>query len=103
MTDVWIGIACMALVTYLVRVLPILIFQKPIRNPFVKSFLYYVPYAVLSAMTFPAIFSADVPLAASAAGTAAAVLAAWKGKSLLFVACIAAAVVYLVQTLLLCF
>ena len=51
------GIAVMALVTYLVRVLPIVIFRKKITNVRVKSFLFYVPYAVLSAMTFPAIFA----------------------------------------------
>ncbi|MCF0259149.1 MAG: AzlD domain-containing protein [Erysipelotrichaceae bacterium] len=100
MNSIWIGIACMASVTYLVRVLPVLMFRKPVQNRFVKSFLYYVPYAVLSAMTFPAIFAADVPLAACAAGTAAAVIASWNGKSLLFTACLAAGVVFAVQSLM---
>ena len=51
-----ISITIMALVTYLVRVIPLLVFKKKIESKFVKSFLYYVPYAVLSCMTFPAIF-----------------------------------------------
>ena len=52
-----LGIAVMALVTYLIRVLPMVIFRKKITNVRVQSFLYYVPYAVLAAMTFPAVFS----------------------------------------------
>ena len=47
----------MAGVTYLLRAAPILIFQKKIENPFIQSFLFYVPYAVLAAMTFPAILT----------------------------------------------
>ena len=54
---VYIYIFTMAAVTYLIRMIPLTIFRKKITNTFVKSFLYYVPYAVLSAMTFPAIFS----------------------------------------------
>lgn len=49
-------IAVMAIVTYLIRMIPLALFQKKITNRFIRSFLYYVPYAVLSAMTFPAIF-----------------------------------------------
>ena len=52
-----IYIAVMAIVTYLVRMLPLVFMKKKIENRFIKSFLYYVPYAVLAAMTFPAILS----------------------------------------------
>ena len=48
----------MALVTYLIRMIPLTFFQKEIKSQFIKSFLFYVPYAVLGAMTFPAIFTA---------------------------------------------
>ena len=48
-------IAVMAGVTYLIRMLPLTVFQKKIKNRFIRSFLYYIPYAVLGAMTFPAI------------------------------------------------
>ena len=52
----WLYIAVMALVTYLILALPLTVFHKKIQNRWVRSFLYYVPYACLSAMTFPAIF-----------------------------------------------
>lgn len=55
-TSLLLYIAVMAGVTYLVRMLPLAVFQRKITNRFIRSFLYYVPYAVLGAMTFPAIF-----------------------------------------------
>ena len=55
-----LGILIMAFTTYLIRVTPMVLFQRKINNQWVKSFLYYVPYVVLSAMTFPAIFPAQV-------------------------------------------
>lgn len=93
------GIAVMALVTYLVRMLPMVIFRKKITNIRVKSFLYYVPYAVLSAMTFPAIFSSTGTYVSAIAGCTAAVGLAYKGKGLLTVAVGAAAAVFVVQML----
>ena len=93
------GIVVMALVTYLVRVLPMVIFRKKITNVRVKSFLYYVPYAVLSAMTFPAIFSSTGTYPSAIGGCAVAVLLAYKGKGLLTVAVGAAAAVFIVQML----
>ena len=63
-----LGIIIMALVTYLIRVTPMILFKKKIENVFVKSFLYYVPYTVLAAMTFPAIFSSTQSEIASATG-----------------------------------
>lgn len=53
----WIQLGVMAGVTYLVRMLPLVIFRKKIKNQFIQSFLYYIPYAVLAAMTIPAVFS----------------------------------------------
>ena len=91
------GIAVMALVTYLVRMLPMVIFRKKITNVRVKSFLYYVPYAVLSAMTFPAIFSSTGTYPSAIAGCGVAVFLAYKGKGLLTVAVGAAAAVFIVQ------
>ena len=93
------GIAVMALVTYLVRMLPMVLFRKKITNVRVKSFLDYVPYAVLSAMTFPAIFSSTGTYPSSIAGCAVAVFLAYKGKGLLTVAVGAAAAVFIVQML----
>ena len=60
--NIYIYIAAMALTTYLIRVLPLTIFRKPIHNRFVRSFLHYVPYACLTTMTFPAILSSTETL-----------------------------------------
>ena len=92
-----IGILVMALMTYLIRVLPMAIFRKKIKNRFIQSFLSYVPYAVLSAMTFPAIFSATGTTVSAAAGCAAAIILAYFRTGLLVVALGASAVVLLVQ------
>ena len=66
------GVLIMALVTYVVRMLPLAVFRKKITNQFIQSFLAYVPYAVLSAMTFPAILSST-----SSGWSAAAGLGKW--------------------------
>ena len=76
----------MAGVTYLIRMLPLTVFRREIRSPFLRSFLYYVPYAVLGAMTVPDIFYATGSLWTALAGLAVAVVLAWKEKSLLMVA-----------------
>ena len=93
------GIAVMALVTYLIRMLPFVIFRKKITNVRVKSFLYYVPYVVLSAMTFPAIFSSTGTYPSAIAGCVTAVLLAYFKRGLLTVAVGAAAAVFAVQML----
>ena len=84
-------LAVMAGVTYLIRMLPLALFNRPIRSRFVKSFLYYVPYAVLSAMTIPAIFYSTGSVAASVVGTAVAVALAYFNCPLIVVALAAAA------------
>lgn len=91
------SIAIMAGTTYVIRVLPMAIFKKKIQNTFVQSFLTYVPYAVLSAMTFPAIFTSTGSVVSAVAGCVAAVLLAYLEKGLLTVAVGASAVVFLVQ------
>lgn len=91
------GIAVMTVVTYLVRMLPMAIFRKKITDIRVRSFLYYVPYAVLAAMTFPAIFSSTGSKLSAAAGCIVAVLLAYFRRGLLTVAVGAAAAVFLVQ------
>lgn len=86
----------MSAVTYLVRVVPFLIFRKKIENRFVSCFLDYIPYAVLAAMTLPAIFYSTSSLAAAASGFLAAVLLAYKEKSLIVVALLSSAAVFAV-------
>ena len=92
-----LSVLIMAGVTYLIRMLPIVIFRKEITNPFIKSFLYYVPYAVLSAMTFPAIFTSTGSIPSAVAGCGTAVVLAYFKKGLLTVAVGAAAAVFIVQ------
>ena len=72
MIRILISIAIMAVVTYLIRFLPLALFQRQIKSRFIKDFLYYVPYAVLSALTFPGIFYATGNMAASFVGTVVA-------------------------------
>jgi len=93
------GIAVMAFTTYLIRVLPMVIFRKKITNVWVRSFLYYVPYAVLAAMTFPAVFSSTGSTVGAIAGCVVAVVLALFDKGLLTVAVCAAAAAFVVQIL----
>ena len=76
----------MAGVTYLIRMLPLTVFRKEIKSVFVKSFLHYVPYAVLGAMTFPDVLYSTGSLWTALCGLIVAVVMAWRGKSLLSVA-----------------
>lgn len=95
-----IHVLVMAGVTYLIRMLPFVLFKKKIENIFIKSFLYYVPFAVLGAMTFPAIFSSTSSVYSAIAGTIAAVFLAFKEKGLLTVASSACLTVYIVEALI---
>lgn len=88
------AIAIMAGVTYLIRVIPMAVFRKKITNRFVRSFLSYVPYAVLSAMTFPAILYCTGSVGSAAAGCGTAIVLAYLDKGLLMVAIGAAAAVF---------
>ena len=88
-------IAVMASVTYLIRVLPFGFFRRKIKSKFLRSFLYYIPYAVLSAMTIPAIFYSTGSVISAAVGTAAALLLAYFGLPLIAVALAASLAAYL--------
>ncbi len=76
----------MALVTYLIRAVPFVLFRKKISNVRLKAFFDYIPYAVLSSMTFPAILYSTGSVLSAAAGLLVALLLSWRGKSLLVVA-----------------
>ena len=82
----WFLLAVMAITTYLVRALPFAIFQGKIKNKRVQAFFDYIPYSVLSAMTFPAILYSTGSFPAAAAGFVVALILSLKGKSLLTVA-----------------
>lgn len=97
MMEYWIYLAIMAGSTYLIRAVPFAMVRKKITNRFVRSFLYYIPYAVLTAMTFPAVLFAAGNVAAACTGFAAAVIFALLGKGLTTVAVAACSAVYIVD------
>ena len=86
MHELYLYILVMAGVTYLIRALPLTLIRREIRNPFLRSFIYYVPYATLAAMTFPAILGATGSLVSALAGLTAAVILAFFDRSLILVA-----------------
>ncbi len=88
-------IAVMAVVTYLIRMIPFTFFRKKITSRFFRSFLYYIPYAVLSAMTIPAIFYSTGSLITSVAGTVVAVILAYFDLPLIVVALSASAAAFI--------
>lgn len=98
--NIYVYIFTMALTTYLIRVLPLTIFRKPIRSRFLRSFLHYVPYACLTAMTFPAILSSTASILSGAAALMVAILLAYRGKSLIVVAVSSSAAVLIVELIL---
>ena len=85
--------------TYLIRLLPLLFIRKRIENRFIRSFLHYVPYSVLTVMAFPAIFHSTTYTASAIAGFAVAVLLAVRKKSLIIVAAGASVAVLAVELL----
>ena len=98
--SIYMYIAAMALTTYLIRLLPMTIFRKPIRSRFLKSFLHFVPYACLSAMTFPGILTSTGSVISGAAALVIAVILAYRGKSLITVALSSSCAVLITQWLL---
>lgn len=100
-TNIYLYIIVMAGVTYLIRMLPMALVKKEITSRYIKSLLYYVPYACLAAMTFPAILSATDSTISAAAGFLTALVAAYKEKSLVTVALVACCAVFVVERLML--
>ena len=96
----YISILVAFIVSYLIRVLPLTLIRKPIKSKFIQSFLYYVPYACLSAMTFPAILTATSSLWSGGAALAAAVFWAYRGKSLFSVSLAACGTVFILELFL---
>ncbi len=96
MHNPYIYIVVIAAVTYLLRVLPLTLIRKPLNSPFLRSFLYYVPYVTLAVMVFPAILEATGSVWAGAAAMAVAVVLALVGQGLVTVAACACAAAFLV-------
>ena len=95
--NVYAYILVMAVTTYLIRVLPLTLIRKPIKNKFIRSFLYYVPYVTLSVMTFPSIITATSSIYSGAAGFLADLVLAFCGAGLLKVAVGACGIVFLLE------
>ena len=95
---VYIYIFVMAIVTYLIRMIPLTVFRKKIENKYIQSFLYYVPYACLMAMTFPAVLYTTDNIWSAVAGVAVAMILAFCNKSLVTVAVAASTAVFLAGT-----
>lgn len=100
LTYAFIAVILMAIVTYIPRVLPIVIFRKEIKSKYIRSFLYYVPFAVLGALTFPDIFYSTGSIATAVCGTIVALVLAYKEKSLMVVATGAILTVYIAGLIL---
>ena len=98
--NIYIYIFVMAAVTYLIRMLPLTLIRKPIKNRFIQSFLYYVPYVTLAVMTFPAIVNATQSPLAGAAALVVGIAAAWFGASLFQVSVACCAVVFVLELFL---
>lgn len=92
--NIYLYIAIMALVTYAIRVIPLAFIRREIKNNFIRSFLYYVPYVTLAVMTFPAIINDTQSPIAGALALAVGIAAAWRGLSLFHVSCCCCAVVF---------
>lgn len=84
----------MAGVTYLIRMVPLVLVKKKIKNKYILSFLYYIPYAVLSVMTFPAIFYSTSSVISAAIGTAVALFLGYKNHSMIIVAAVSSLAVF---------
>ena len=101
--SIYVYIFTMAFTTYLIRMLPLTIFRKPIKSRFLRSFLHYVPYACLTAMTFPAILFDTAYIASGAAALVIAVWLAYRGRSLLTVSLASCAAVFVAERIMVFF
>ena len=100
MTEFFLGLAVMAGVTYLIRMLPLVLIRRRITNRFLLSFLAYIPYAVLAAMTFPAVLDSTGNRITALIGLAVALVLAFCRRGLLLVAASASAAAFLAALLL---
>ena len=98
--NIFIYIAVMAAVSYAIRALPLTLIRGEIKSPFIKSFLYYVPYVTLAVMTFPAIMEATQSPLSGVAALVAGVVAAWFGAGLFPVALTCCGTVFLLEMII---
>ena len=95
--NIYIYMLVAAAVSCLIRVLPLTLIRGKIKNPLIRSFLYYVPYVTLAVMTFPAIITApQIPIAGILA-LLAGIAAAWRGVNMMGIAALCCAVVFVCE------
>ena len=99
--NAYLYIAVMFGVSYLIRALPFLVMRRPIKNKYIQSFLYYVPYVTLAVMTFPAILYATGSIISAGIALAVAIVLAWTGRSLFTVAAASCITVLIVELIIL--
>lgn len=98
--NIYLYILVAGIVSTLIRVLPLTLIRKKIKNPFIRSFLYYVPYVTLAVMTFPAIITApQMPLAGILA-LIVGIVAAWKGVNMIGIAALCCGIVFICENVL---
>ena len=90
----------MAGITYIIRMVPLVLVKKKIKNKYILSFLYYIPYAVLSVMTFPAIFYSTSSVVSAVIGTIIALVVAFMNKSMVIVAALSSLGVFVTELIL---
>lgn len=98
--SIWIYLLIMSLVSFIIRVLPVTLIRRQIKNRFIRSLLYYLPYATLAVMTFPAILSISENPLCGAAAFAASLITAWFTKNLFLSALFGCAAAFLTAILL---
>jgi len=98
--NIWVYILVTAVVSYLIRSTPLILIRREITNRTIRSFLYYVPYATLAVMTFPAILEATQSVWSGLLALVAGVVLAWRGRSLLQVAVAICGVVFIAELIL---
>ncbi len=99
MDRVLLSILVMAVTTYLLRMVPFVVFRKKITNRFVSSFLYYMPYAILSSMAFPAILYSTGNVFSAAVGAAVSIVTSFYNKSMIMVAVYSSAATLVIELL----
>ena len=99
MHNIYLMILVMALVTYFIRALPILLLRRQIRNRFINSFLYYVRYVTLSVMIFPDVLTSTGMLWSALAGFGTMLVLSFMKKNMFLVALASCLVVFLTETL----
>ena len=95
-----IAILLMALITYIIRVIPMVLIRGKIKSPFIRSFLHYIPYSILTAMIIPSIFTSTTMIYSAIGGFIVALILSWFEKSLITVSMSAVVVAYIIECLI---